>query len=244
MAKDDNTWLWLGLGTAAAIGVGYALTRGKGSSKSGGSTSRRFESRAILNRIAQGMAKLPSNKYLKDGRNMKIVNSLVLHGMGFDRGDDPTKYDKVNAHFIILGDGQIVQLQPLDRYLYASNGFNEFAVSVEFAGNHPSAAGKCYKPEKFGCHPVTQEQVMAGRYLIDYLTDILPAYGGAGLQGVYAHRQASGKRGNDPGPDIWYGVGEWASDARGLYTGANDGYFIAEGKPIPGSWRTPTHALV
>lgn len=249
MAKDDNTWLWLGLGTAAAIGVGYALTRGKGDSSPskgrgvGPSIPPGQQSFAILDRTAQGMAKLPSSKYYSKPRDMKLVNSLVIHGMGFDRGDDPTKYDKVNGHFIILRDGQIIQLQPLERNLKASNGFNKFSVSVEFAGNHRSYMGKCYKPEKFGCDAVTEQQVLAGRYLIDYLINILPGYGGAGLQGVYAHRQSSKKKPNGPGPDIWYHVGEWASSARGMYTGADDGYKIADGRAIRDEWRTPTHEL-
>ena len=28
---------------------------------------------------------------------------------------------------------------------------------------------------------------------------------------MFAHRQSSESRGNDPGPEIWRGVGQWAS---------------------------------
>ena len=245
MAKKDNTWLWIGFGTAVvAAGVGLAAKKAKTSKKSiGTSAPPGYATFPILDRVSEGVAKLPSNKAYSKPRDMKNVNSMVIHGMGFDRGTDPSDYYKVNAHFIILSDGQIVQLQPLERNLKASDGFNKYAISVEFAGNHRNTKGNCYKPEKFGCVPVTLNQIRAGRYLVDYLINLMPAYGGAGLQGLYAHRQSSGSRGNDPGPDLWYGVGEWASKNRGLYTGADDGYAIGDGKPIPSSWRSPSHAL-
>lgn len=258
MAQFKLPWKWI-LGGVAVIGVGAAISSSKKKGlradmaippedphepppdETPDETPEPEEPMdyAILDRIAEGTAKLDPKKAYKKKRDMKLVNSLVLHQMAFSRGDNPAKYYGVNAHFIILPNGQIVQLQELDRNLKASNGFNKFAVSVEFAGNLPNHKGQYYKPEKFGKDQLTEEQVLAGRYLIDYLIDLMPKYGGAGLQGVYAHRQSSAMRGGDPGPDIWYNVGEWADKHRGLYTGADDGYKIGDGKAIPDVWRVP-----
>lgn len=166
----------------------------------------------------------------KKVRNIKDVYALVLHQTGFSRGNDPKKYNKVTAHFVILPNGSILQLHPLTAYLYASNGFNKGSVAVEFVGNFPSTRGKCYKPERFGCNKVTKEQIQAGRELIKYLTKKIS------LTHVLAHRQSSGLRGNDPGPDLWYNVGQWAVNKRGLNDGGTN-FKIKSGKAIPDAWQ-------
>lgn len=166
-------------------------------------------------------------KNLKRGK----VYALVLHQMAFSRGNDTKKYDTVTAHFIITPDGKIAQLHPISAYLYASNGFNKHSVSVEFAGNFPSIRGRCWKSKKFGCHKLTSAQIEAGRYLIRYLINKI------GLTHILTHRQSSGSRGNDPGPDIWYHIGQWAIENLGLRDGGA-GFKIGGGLPIPDSWRT------
>jgi N-acetyl-anhydromuramyl-L-alanine amidase AmpD len=169
-------------------------------------------------------------------RDPKTVDALVLHQMAFSRGSDPTRYDKVTAHYAILPDGKIIQLHPISAYLNASNGFNSKSVAVEFAGNFPNIKGKCWEAKKYGCHALTQAQIEAGRKLIKHLIKT------NGLTHVLAHRQSSGTRENDPGPDIWYNVGQWAVDNLGLKDGG-PGFWIKnkvgpDGKPIPGEWRT------
>lgn len=164
-------------------------------------------------------------------RKIDEVYALVLHQSGFSRGNDTSRYDKVTGHFAILPNGTILQLHPLTAYLYASNGFNKGSVAVEFVGNFPNTNGKCYQPEKFGCHQVTIEQIQAGRGLVLHLMKTI------GLTHVLAHRQSSGSRGNDPGPDIWYRVGQWAVNKHGLKDGG-PGFKVQSGKAIPDSWRS------
>lgn len=164
-------------------------------------------------------------------RDPKTVYALVLHQMAFSRGSNPTRYDTVTAHYAILPDGKILQLHPVDAYLNASNGFNARSVAVEFAGNLPSTRGKCWRPQTYGCHKVTPEQIEAGRYLVQHLIRQI------GLTHILAHRQSSGTRENDPGPDIWYHVGQWAIDGLGLKDGG-PGFKVGSGHPIPDEWRT------
>lgn len=168
--------------------------------------------------------------------------AVVLHQMGFSRGDDPTRYKKVTAQFIITPDGTVAQLHPITSRLNSSNGFNEGGIAIEFAGNLPSRTqsqnpSHFYKPEKFGADQLTKAQVLAGRQLIRWLRDVaLPGHG-LELKVVVGHRQSSGLRGNDPGPDLWSNVGQWSVDNLGLSDGG-DGFKVGSGKSIPDKWRT------
>lgn len=182
-------------------------------------------------RIIDRTAHSPKSYRIGKPRDMKKVYALVLHQMAFSRGSDPTKYDKVKSHFAILPDGKILQLHPASALLMASNGFNTGSVAVEFAGNFPNTRGKCWSAEKFGCHKVTKEQIESGRFLIQHLRRTM------GLTHVLAHRQSSGTRENDPGPDIWYHVGQWAIDTHGLKDGG-PGFKVGTGNSIPELWRT------
>lgn len=170
------------------------------------------------------------NKRLRT-RRIQDVYALVLHQTAFSRGNDPKRYDTVTAHFVITPNGRILQLHPLNAYLAASNGFNARSVAVEFVGNFPSTRGRCWEAKRFGCHKLSQEQIGAGRFLIQHLMRTI------GLTHVLAHRQSSGTRENDPGPDIWCQVGQWAIDNRGLRDGG-PGFKIGSGNPIPDAWRT------
>jgi hypothetical protein len=159
------------------------------------------------------------------------VYALVLHQMAFSRGNNRARYDTVNSHFAILPDGAILQLHPNSALLWASNGFNAGSVAVEFAGNLPDVQGQCWRPATYGCHRLTNAQILAGRYLVDYLIRTI------GLTHVLAHRQSFGTRENDPGPDIWYHVGQWAVEQRGMNDGGR-GFKVGTGRPILEAWRT------
>ena len=171
----------------------------------------------------------PKSKRIRD-RDLSSVYALVLHAMGFNRGNDPNKYNRVTAHFIILRDGKIYQLHPLKSYLYSSNGFNRGSVAVEFAGNFKSTRNRCYKPDRFGCHDLTTAQINAGRNLVKYLI------GKIGLTHILAHRQSSGSRSNDPGPEIWKNIGQWAVNNYKLDDGGPN-FKIDSGRSIPDDWR-------
>lgn len=163
-------------------------------------------------------------------RDINKVYALVLHQTAFSRGSDPTRYDNVTSHFVIVPDGKIIQLHPETAYLYSSNGFNHGSVAVEFAGNFPNTHGRWWNGDRFGRNQVTPAQISSGRALIRYLIKTI------GLTHVLAHRQSSGTRTNDPGPDIWKGVGQWAVDTLGLKDGG-PGFKVGTGKPIPDEWR-------
>jgi hypothetical protein len=168
-------------------------------------------------------------------RSADKVYAVVLHQMGFSRGDDPSRYDKVTAHYKILPDGTVVFSHDWTTRLPHGNGFNSGSIGVEFAGNLPSRPGSTdpahfYKPEKFGQDQLTPQQIASGRSLLTTLSR-------QGITHVLAHRQSSGSRGNDPGPDVWTNVGQWAVRQLGLKDGG-PGYAIGSGRPIPDDWRS------
>jgi len=165
-------------------------------------------------------------------RDPKKVHALVLHQMAccFKVKDPLTRFLKMAPHFAILPDGRILQFHPILALTGASNGFNAGSVAVEFAGNFPDTKGKWWHGPQNGMNQVTAAQIEAGRYLVRYLIRTM------GLKTILAHRQSSGTRDNDPGPDIWFHVGQWAIDNLGLKDGG-PGFKVGTGNAIPDLWR-------
>ena len=175
-----------------------------------------------------------ADKSLRHGmRPLGQVKALVLHQMAccHSRRNPLSDYLKIGAHFAILPDGRILQLHPEAAMIWASNGFNHGSVAVEFAGNFPNTKGQWWQGDKFGRDRVTPAQIEAGRRLIRHLAAKI------GLRTVLAHRQSSASRENDPGPDIWRQVGQWAVDTLKLSDGG-PGFKIDDGNAIPALWRT------
>ena len=209
-------------------GLGDLVGRlGSGIGQVGARIADALRSAGIVDLTAQ------SDKSVRKGpRDMKKVKALVLHQMAccFQRKDPLKGYLRLKAHFAILPDGRILQIHPVNELLWASNGFNSGSVAVEFAGNFPSTRGTWWQGEKYGRNRVTPAQIEAGRRLIRNLI------GTIGLTTVLAHRQSSATRENDPGPDIWSQVGQWAVDQLGMKDGG-PGFKVGGGNPIPDLWR-------
>jgi N-acetyl-anhydromuramyl-L-alanine amidase AmpD len=204
--------LGLALGVSSAVAVGYVTW-----------WSRRSSKLEIVNlcRVA------PMSKRSK---RTALIDAVVLHQMSLSRGSDLQRYMQVTAHFVIAPNGGVAQLHPLSARLSASDGFNSRSVSIEFAGNLRSLDGDWWRPEKYGRDTLTAAQVESGRKLLRMLAAQRIRY-------VYGHRQSSNSRGNDPGPEIWASVGQWAIDTLGMSDGGPD-YAIESGRPIPADWRT------
>ena len=166
-------------------------------------------------------------------RDPKTVYALVLHQMAccFGPRDPLTRFLTVGAHFAIAKDGRILKLHPISAMVWASNGISPRSVAVEFAGNFPDTRGDWWKGSEYGRNRPTAAQIEAGRYLVRHLMRT------NGLAHVLAHRQSSGTRDNDPGPDVWYHVGQWAVNTLGLKDGGPS-FKTGTGQPIPEAWRT------
>lgn len=167
-------------------------------------------------------------------RSEEDVYALVLHQMGFSRGSDPSKYNGVTAHYLVLPDGGVYQLHDHTVRLPAASGLNSGSVSVEFAGNFPSKARSTnpsafWSPETHGMNQLTAAQTQSGRRLVDYFVKQ------GWLTHILAHRQGGEQRQNDPGPDVWREIGAWAVRQHGLEWGGKD-FAVNRGQPIPDAW--------
>jgi uncharacterized protein YcbK (DUF882 family) len=169
-------------------------------------------------------------------RKQTAIDSIVLHHMAYNIGNEVNLYKKVGAHYIVTADGQIAQLYNDLDFLNASNGFNSRSVAIEFAGNFPDHRYHWWRDRKSKspipdrCY-LTPSQIRAGRCLLATLKARLP-----GIKYLYAHRQSSKDRANDPGPDVWFNIGEWALTNLNLTDGLPRTH-VGTGQPIPKNWR-------
>lgn len=170
------------------------------------------------------------------------VDAIVLHQTAFSRGNSPELYLDVHAHFVVLPNGVCVQLHPLDSYLVSSSAFNNDSIAIEFVGNFADDRGNWWRAKDFGAHTPPSEQISEGYGLVKHLAEQTDQFN---IGFIFAHRQgeAPDLRGNCPGPDIWYGVGELAVKTLGLSDGGK-GYTEGRGAPIPDSWRRPREPKV
>jgi len=167
-------------------------------------------------------------------RPVSDISGITMHQMGFSRGNDPTRYLGIPAHYIITPDGAIYQFHDWEEYLYTSSKLNSFTLGVELAGNFRGSDGKWRKPEKFGQDVPTPAQIQSMRNLVAYVQKDL-AKQGIALDSLWGHRQGSPSRGIDPGPEVWSQVVPWANRTLGLVDRSNE--TRGDGQPIPESWK-------
>lgn len=166
------------------------------------------------------------------------VRLLALHQMacGGAWDEDSPAFDRVSAHFVVKRSGTIAMNHtPLTRITVGSGPkWNPRCVTIEFAGNLPTrreadGSWRWWEPEEFGRDLLTPEQVQAGRDLVVYLCEQLPA-----LRLVGAHCQVDAGEAGCCGPLVWLEVGVWAMTHAGLYLAATNG-----GVDPPASWWPP-----
>ena len=178
------------------------------------------------------------NLILDSYRDPRKLYAFVLHHMAFKRRSrktgqfsDPNSYLTTGAHFCIMFDGRIIQLYPLAKMIWHAQCISPRSVSVEFEGNFPNIHGNWWidKDGPNRDHP-TSAQFEAGRFLASYLRAVM------GTTHILAHRQSADSRENDPGPDIWYNVGQWSVEHLGMTDGGD--FKCGDGHPILPEWQT------
>jgi hypothetical protein len=180
------------------------------------------------------MIRLPgaTEKKYRTRRQAKNVTGVVLHQMGFSRGDSWAKYINVAAHYCVLPGGEVLQLHDHETILFASNGLNRTTVAIEFAGNFQDKNGRWWRPETYGRDVLTDAQIASGRELVLSLIS-----GNSDLSfSIWAHCQAAGvRKGNCCGPEIWRAIGEYFLDLK-LVPDMRNETIGKKGIPIPKEW--------
>jgi phosphatidylserine/phosphatidylglycerophosphate/cardiolipin synthase-like enzyme/N-acetyl-anhydromuramyl-L-alanine amidase AmpD len=197
---------------------------------------------AAKTRIEDFTAKavVDKNEITSTYRDPRKLWAFVLHQMAFKRRgrtskqfSDPSSYLKTGAHFCIMLDGRIIQLHAFSRLIWHAQCISPRSVAVEFEGNFPNVSGRWWIDKDSQVQnrdQPTAAQFDSGRFLASYLKIVL------GTTHILAHRQSSDSRENDPGPDIWYNVGQWSVDNLGLTDGGN--FKCGTGNPLLQQWRT------
>lgn len=161
---------------------------------------------------------------------------VTLHQMGISRtssaGSHPEKLLKTAGHFVVMRDGRVLWLHPLDKRV--KNSAYKDAIQVEVEGNFQSTRGKWWVGSSgtLPTHNLNPEQAVALTRLLAMLEPYLTPneYGRFELSG---HRMAASKsrRGNDPGPEVWTASAPFAL-ARNWQLGP----VLGEGTDIPSDW--------
>jgi hypothetical protein len=175
----------------------------------------------------------------KGQRHWKEVTGITLHQTGIMMTNRWPRFKNLKAHFAILKHEQptVVQVYPVNEYLWHANRFNSTDVGIEingcFEGIHfdRSTAWKGGYKEKPDV--VTESQITATLITIKYIMDIVKAHRGK-ISYIHAHRQSSMNRRSDPGERVWKRIGLEAQCRYDLFDGGE--HFEAGGRPIPKEW--------
>jgi hypothetical protein len=155
-------------------------------------------------------------------RNVAAITGIILHQTDFF-STSISRFDYVIANYIVMVDGTILFVRPLDAALN-SIGTDQRAIDIEIVGDYPSS-------DDLGAGATatlpTRGQITAARDLVGYLKSQ------HGVSYIYGHRQFTTK--NCPGPHLWYNVGEWA-----IRNGMSGG---RRGRPVPSTWTDSAMAI-
>ncbi len=178
-------------------------------------------------------------------RDPKTVDGIMIHQTGTPFGISAkqiadAKGDKIlakhrralgiAAHMTAFDTGYAVLAHPLLWYVYHGNGLNARSIGMEIEGLYPGSLGK---KELFvgNVERAAQEGLT---YLVRKGREL-----GMPLKYIWAHRQSSMTRAEDPGEEIWRKlVVNFAVPTLGLLP---QNTYVDEGRAIPETW---THPMV
>ena len=162
-------------------------------------------------------------------RDLSRIDAIMLHQTGFDRGNDPASYDMVIAHYMVLRNGVITQIRPLNTILNDARGSR--TVHIECVGAYPGPDTEVDLSAADPTPTPTLAQIRATRWLLRHICE----NEGLSISYILAHRQWNRfGRPADPGPHIWYNVAVWAKAALGLSSDPPG----QEAGDIPASWES------
>lgn len=181
------------------------------------------------------------------------ITGIVLHQTACYMGERPERYLHTGAHRIVTRGGQRLWLHDATARIVAANGFNARCVSIEgdgiYAGDDSTEAlsfSTTWDDPTTAVRErpmsVTAPLVGAYRETIRSIVREVAAAGGR-VKFLFAHRQSSESRRNDPGRQIWQAVAMPMIAELGLNVAEHDynphTFRIVDGaggRPIPESW--------
>jgi hypothetical protein len=175
------------------------------------------------------------------------VRGVVLHQtavqFGFPKGrkgDYDALHERacnVACHAMAFQDGAAVLATPLDWVVNHGNGFNDYSYGLEVDGLFPGLLAR--RTAKHS--PLSLSVVEGAREALRFLV-FLGRAAGHPMTHIWGHRQSSGSRRADPGPELWKAVVlDYAVPVLGLKT--EPALWLpashrraTKGRPIPVEW--------
>jgi hypothetical protein len=182
-------------------------------------------------------------------RNPKWIDGIVIHQTSCHFGVSAKQVKEsggnamlakhrralnVAAHMTAMDTGYAVLAHPLDWYVYHANSLCARSIGLEVEGVFPGMMGKS-KPL------LTPALEQAARDGLAYILEKSREQGMT-IKYIWAHRQSSPIKENDPGEEIWKRIVlAYAVPMLGLQVQSD---FVSGGKPIPETWKLPTRKPV
>lgn len=183
-------------------------------------------------------------------RTIREVTGIVLHQTACVMGERPERYLNTGAHFVCTRGGQRLRLHDVTDRIVSANGFNARCVSIECDGIYPGDDSNQARAiattwddptTKIREQPMvpTLALIAVARGTIRAIVREVRAAGGE-VKYLFAHRQSSETRENDPGACLWREVAIPMIAELGLNvpTPSFDPrtFAIDSGRPIPTCW--------
>ncbi|MBX3276256.1 MAG: N-acetylmuramoyl-L-alanine amidase [Sandaracinaceae bacterium] len=136
-----------------------------------------------------------------------ITERLLLAAGGDLELAHALRVQRAACHLMALQEGFVVWTRPLASFVHHGNALNAPTIGIEIEGNYAGVAGNPRTAWSGSAYsgPVTERTILAARKaLLVAVTEGRRL--GMPIEHLYAHRQSSGTRRNDPGEEIWKGV--------------------------------------
>ena len=171
----------------------------------------------------------PLRGYYGKKRKLSDITGVMLHQTACRLGEKPERWKSISAHIGVTREGKIILMHDFLSVIWHGNKPSPELIGIEFDGNFMGYTnGKYWKPGG-GPDPLTAAQQASANEIL------LPFLQRCGMDWKYtiAHRQSSGDREYDPGPEIWQLVAlPWMRE-----TGSTDGDLVwGTGAKIPNDW--------
>lgn len=178
----------------------------------------------------------PKKLYFGVVRDWSKIEGVMLHQTGCRMSENESVWQPVNAHCGVTREGKIILMHNFQWEIWHGHNLSPETIGIEVEGNFYGMEGVkgTFWKQGGGPHELNDMQKTALDNLFDLIHVEFDKNGGKFTK-VFAHRQASDQRENDPGESIWKYAGVPWQEKLGADDGG-EGYKVKSGKPIPREW--------
>jgi hypothetical protein len=171
---------------------------------------------------------LNERKARRAPRALDKITTIVLHQTGIKFGVTRSSREKygervalhrrfydVACHVAALMNGDVLYVNPWDRYVLHGNSSNRFSIGLEIEGLYAGVVGDDKTVSGGTPNVLTARTIAAARKAVQFSVEQGRKLG-CPITNIAAHRNFHGSRISDPGQEIWREVALWAVEALDL----------------------------